>query len=76
MSALAMVFLVCTALAGSEYRDHCEEIRVPVVVDTLPTSCVAKAQEYIATHPERFPDEASIVSWGCVRRDNQKDKGP
>jgi hypothetical protein len=67
MTPLAFVITVCSALAGSPHRDHCTEIRVPVVVDALPTSCVAKAQEYIASNPERF-EEADIISFGCVRR--------
>jgi hypothetical protein len=75
MPPLALVIMVCSALSGSPFRDHCDEIRVPMFGDLLPTSCVAKAQEYIASHPDRFED-ADVVSFGCVRRDKPSSATP
>lgn len=74
MSSLAFVIVACTALAGSPHRDHCREIKVPVVVDTLPMACVAKGQEYVASHPELFED-ADVIAFGCAKRGQEANAG-
>ena len=67
MIPLVLVIIACQALPGSPYRDHCQQMKIPMVVPAIPTACVAKAQEVIAQKREFFED-ADIVSIGCERR--------
>lgn len=63
---LLLVVLVCTALPGSQYRDHCREEVTPMVVTLTPHACVAKAQEVMAANPDRY--DGDIRAIGCRQR--------
>lgn len=67
MMPLVLVIVACQALPWSQYRDHCTEMRIKMVVSSLPNACVAKAQEVIAEKREFFED-ADIHRIGCERR--------
>jgi len=74
VSSLAFVIVACSALAGSPHRDQCREIHVPVTADAPPLACMARGQEFVASHPEAF-EGVDVIAFGCAERAPQANTG-
>ncbi|TXN08962.1 hypothetical protein FV222_00385 [Methylobacterium sp. WL103] len=46
----------------------CTTVKVPLVVETLPTTCVLKAQETASHDHETIWADYRVTRLGCVRR--------
>ncbi|KOX53872.1 hypothetical protein ADL19_14980 [Streptomyces purpurogeneiscleroticus] len=66
MTGIVLVVTTCVAIAGSQFRDHCDEQRISVPVAALPMTCVLKAQEEIAKRVDGLDQQD--IRWNCERR--------
>jgi hypothetical protein len=66
MAGIVLVVTTCVAIAGSQYRDHCDTQKIPVPVADLPQACLFKAQEEIAKRIDGLDQQD--IRWTCERR--------
>jgi hypothetical protein len=66
MTGIVLVVTTCVAIAGSQFRDHCDTQKIPVPVADLPMTCVRKAQEEIAKRVDGLDQQD--IRWSCEHR--------